>query len=159
VLGGGVLVPSTTEALQYLEFVKTNYDDLAMLAKADVFVPHFPEGFLYGGTFRADKNTLRVLRRWPASYWDFGRDLPLPDQQTVASFQAYLGFIAATAQQQRAALGAWSLEFHQELMRAIEQLAQGGGPISAKPFWDRQPALLGLLGVGRRRRERHSQRK
>jgi hypothetical protein len=130
-------VASTTEAMHYLEFVRANIDDMAMLAKANVFVSHFPDGFMFAGTFRPDENTTRVLGRWPASYWDFARDLPLTDQQIVASFQGYLTFLASMAQQQRAILGTWSLDFQHQLIGAVEQL-ENGGPISTEPLWDKQ---------------------
>jgi hypothetical protein len=113
IFGGGVMMPSTLEAIQYLEFAQSNLDDLKMLAKANVFVSHFPTGFSYGGTFQPDENTARSIQRWPASYWDFSRKLPLSHQTTVAGFQGYLAFIAGLAQEQNAILGTWSLDFQQ----------------------------------------------
>lgn len=108
-----------------------------MLTDENVFVSHFPEGYSYGGTFRPDGNATRALQRWPPSYWDFGRGLPLPDQQTVASFQGYLAFLARVAQEQHAMLGTWSLDFQHQLIGAVEQLWDGGS-ISAQPLWDKQ---------------------
>jgi hypothetical protein len=137
IFGGGSPVAATPEALQYLEFVQANFDDLVMLTKAKVFISHFPDAFGYGGTFRPDDNTSRTLQRWPPSYWDFGRSLPLPGEQSVASFRGYLTFLAGLAQQQRAILGTWSLDFQHQLIGAVDQLADGG-PISTQPLWTKQ---------------------
>jgi hypothetical protein len=136
-LSGGVITASTIETIQYLEFIQAHRSEFEMLIGAGLFVSHFPQAFVYGGTFRADDNTARILQRWPASYWDFGRGLPLQDAQVVASFQGYLAFLAGMAQQQHAILGTWSLDFQHQLMMAVDELSQGG-PIAAKPSWDKE---------------------
>jgi hypothetical protein len=133
ILGVGVPVPSTANALEYLRFVQENRADLSLLIGEGVLTSDFPQAFSFGGTFRADPKVLRALDRWPPSYWDFLQSLPLEAHQRAASFQGHLCFIASIAQQTGLGLATWSWDFQEVLWNAVSQLAEGG-PISSEPL-------------------------
>jgi hypothetical protein len=132
ILGGGVPVPSTPNMADYLRFVQQHREELDLLVSEGLLTSDFPQGFAFGGTFRADAKILRVLERWPPSYWDFAQSLPLGAQERVAAFQGHLCFIAMIAQQAGLGLGTWSWDFQEALWTSVQQLAEGG-PISAEP--------------------------